>query len=174
MDGCHVPTRSNHQLGVYANTSDENPLDKFVYFYGNLVAEEFLELFLMAVNGYGFGAMKLLRSMYEHTVTLKYLHEHLDELQAFFDFDRVQQYKLTQQIIETFGEDALPPETVATTEREYAEVKDKFMVKSCKSKTCSEQRVGHTWSKLYAFKRDWSACFTSAGQTLLSEVAGNR
>jgi hypothetical protein len=34
------------------------PIDKFVYFYGNLVAEDFMELFLMAVNGYGFGAMK--------------------------------------------------------------------------------------------------------------------
>jgi len=54
------------------------PIDKFVYFYGNLVAEDFMELFLMAVNGYGFAAMKLLRSMYEHTVTLKYLHEHTD------------------------------------------------------------------------------------------------
>jgi phosphoenolpyruvate synthase/pyruvate phosphate dikinase len=124
------------------------PIDKFVYFYGNLVAEDFMELFLMAVNGYGFAAMKLLRSMYEHTVTLKYLHEHPDELQAFFDFDRVQQYKLTKQIMDTFGEGALSQEIVATTEREYAEIKDKFMVKSCKSKTCSEQRVGHTWSKL--------------------------
>ena len=50
----------------------KTPIDKFVYFYGNLVAEDFMELFLMAVNGYGFAAMKLLRSMYEHTVTLKY------------------------------------------------------------------------------------------------------
>jgi hypothetical protein len=126
----------------------KNPIDKFVYFYGNLVAEDFMELFLMAVNGYGFGAMKLLRSMYEHTVTLKYLHDHPHELQAFFDFDRVQQYKLMKPIIDTFGEDALPSETVAATEQKYREVKDKFMVKSCKSKTCSEQRVGHTWSKL--------------------------
>src|SRR5882757_8995136 len=46
-------------------------IDKFVYFYGNLVAEDFMELFLMAANGYGFAAMKLLRSMYEHTVTLR-------------------------------------------------------------------------------------------------------
>ena len=59
------------------------PIDKFVYFYGNLIAEDFWELFLMAVNGYGYGAMKLLRSMYEHTVTLKYLHDNPDELQAF-------------------------------------------------------------------------------------------
>ena len=85
---------------------------------------------------------------YEHTVTLKYLHEHPDELQAFIDFDGVQQYKLAKQIMDTFGEGALPLEAVATTERKYAEVKDKFMVKSCKSKMCSEQRVGVTWSKL--------------------------
>lgn len=126
----------------------KTPIDKFVYLYGDLVSEDFIELFLMAVNGCGFGATKLLRSMYEHTVTLKYLHDHPDELQAFCDFDRVQQYKLMRPIIDTFGEDALPPETVAVTEKEYAEVKDKFIVKSCKSKTCGEQRVGHTWSKL--------------------------
>jgi hypothetical protein len=126
----------------------KTPLEKFVYFYGNLVAEDFWELFLMAVNGYGFGAMKLLRSMYEHTVTLKYLHLNPGELQAFFDFDGVQQYRLTRQIVQTFGESALSPDTVAGTERDYAGVKDKFMVKSCKSKACSEQRVGPTWSKL--------------------------
>jgi hypothetical protein len=65
----------------------DTTIDKFVYFYGNLVAEDFMELFLMAVNGYGYGATRLLRSMYEHTVMLRYLHEHPDDLQAFFDFD---------------------------------------------------------------------------------------
>lgn len=124
------------------------PIDKFVHLYGSLIAEDFWELFLMAANGYGFGAMKLLRSMYEHTVSLKYLHGNPDELQAFFDFDAVQQYKLTKQIIDTFGEGALPPKTVATTERDYAGVKEKFIVKSCKSKTCTEHHVAHTWSKL--------------------------
>jgi hypothetical protein len=126
----------------------DTKIEKFVYFYGNLVAEDFMELFLMAVNGYGYGAMKLLRSMYEHTVTLKYLHDHPDELQAFFDFDRVQQYKLMKPILETFGEAVMPQDIVEETERRYKEVKDKFMVKSCKSKTCDERRVGHTWSKL--------------------------
>lgn len=124
------------------------PIDKFVHFYGTLVAEDFLELFLMAANGYGFGAMKLLRSMYEHTVTLKYLHDNPDELQAFFDFDGVQQHKLLRSIIETFGKDALSPDTVAATERDYEEVKERFMVKSCKSPTCSEQRAAPSWSKL--------------------------
>jgi hypothetical protein len=125
-----------------------DPLTKFVYFYGRLVAEDFMELFLMAVNGYGFGAMKLLRSMYEHTVTLKYLNENPNELQAFFDFDGVQQYKLMKQIIDTFEVGTLSPEIVAEVERDYEAVKNRFMVKSCKSKACTEQRIGHTWSKL--------------------------
>jgi hypothetical protein len=126
----------------------DSQIEKVVYFYGNLIVEDFMELFLMAANGYGYGAMKLLRSMYEHTVTLKYLHDHPDELQAFFDFDRVQQYRLMKPILETFGESVMPTDIVSETERRYAEVKDKFMVKSCKSKTCDERRVGHTWSKL--------------------------
>jgi hypothetical protein len=126
----------------------DTPTEKFVYFYGNLVSEDFMELFLMAANGYGYGAMKLLRSTYEHTITLKYLHNHPDELQAFFDFDRVQQYRLMKPIFETFGEGVLPHDAVEDTERRYEEVKDRFIVKSCKSKTCDEKRVGHTWSKL--------------------------
>ena len=126
----------------------DTKIEEFVYFDGNLVAEDFMELFLMAVNGYGYGAMKLLRSMYEHTVTLKYLQDHPDELQAFFDFDRVQQYKLIKPILETFGEGVLPADIAAETERRYEEVKERFIVKSCKSKTCNEKRVGHTWNKL--------------------------
>ena len=51
-------------------------------------------------------------------------------------------------IFDTFGESALPHDLVADTEHRYEEVKDRFLVKSCKSKTCEEKRVGHTWNKL--------------------------
>lgn len=126
------------------------PIEKFVYFYGNLVAEDFMELFLMAVNGYGFGAMKLLRSMYEHTIVLKYLHEHPDEFQAFFAFDRVQQRKLMYQVFDIFGRDALPPEMIDDTERRFEEVREQFTVRCCNVKncTCTHNRVNHTWSRL--------------------------
>lgn len=95
----------------------DSQIEKFVYFYGNLIVEDFMEVFLMAANGYGYGAMKLLRSTYEHTVTLKYLHEHPDEFQAFFDLDRVQQYRLMKPILETFGESVMPTDIVSETER---------------------------------------------------------
>lgn len=128
----------------------DTAIEKFVYFYGNLVAEDFMEILLMVGNGYGYGAMKLLRSMFEHTIVLKYLHEHPEELQAFFDYDRVQQRKLMYQILEIFGKDALPPETIAKTEKQYEEVKSQFTVKTCNMKNCPcpHTRVNHTWSKL--------------------------
>jgi hypothetical protein len=126
----------------------DTSIDQLVYFYGNLVAEDFMELFLLAVNGYGYGAMKLLRSMYEHTIVVNYLHEHPEEAQLFIDFDRVQQKRLMEQIREIFGADALPPETVAETRKRYEEVKEQFVVKSCDSETCTERKVNHTWSKL--------------------------
>jgi hypothetical protein len=145
MAGANAPTRPRHRLGVYPNTDDEQPEDKFVYFYGTLLAEDFMEIFLVAANGYGVAAMKLLRSMYEHTVTLRYLHDHPDEVGSFVDYDAVQQYKQMRPIMETFGKDALPPEIVADVERRYAEVKEQFIVKAC---DCGAKRVNHTWNKL--------------------------
>jgi hypothetical protein len=122
------------------------PVEKVSYFYGRLVAEDFMEIFLVAANGYGAAAMKLLRSMYEHTVTLRYLHDHPDEVDAFIDYDAVQQFKLMQPIFETFGKDLLPSETVEEVERKYAEVKGQFMVTAC---DCGAKRVNHTWNKLH-------------------------
>lgn len=137
-------------LAFSRRMSTSADIEKFVYFQGNLVAEDFMELFLLAANGYGYGAMKLLRSMYEHTVVLKYLHDHPEELDAFFDYDRVQQHKLMQPIFDTFGEDALPRSTVEETKQRYEEVKDRFMVKTCNVEgcTCTHTRINHTWSKL--------------------------
>jgi hypothetical protein len=122
------------------------PEEKFVHFYGNLVAEDFTEIFLMAANGYGIAAMKLLRSMYEHTVTLRYLHDYPDEVPVFIAYDDIQQYKMLKPVMDTFGKDALPSETIADVELRYAETKKRFMVTDCK--TCGTERVNHTWSKL--------------------------
>jgi hypothetical protein len=125
----------------------DTPIDKIAYFYGRLIVEDFMEIFLVAANGYGIAAMKLLRSMYEHTVTLRYLHDYPDEVEDFIDYDAVQQFKLMQPIFETFGTDALPAETIAEVQRKYEEVKEKFMITDCKK--CGTKRVNHSWNKLH-------------------------
>jgi hypothetical protein len=122
------------------------PEDKVVYIYGRMCAEDFMEILLVCGNGYGAAGMKLLRSMYEHTVTLRYLHDHPDEIGAFMDYHHVQQYKLMRPILETFGKDALPSDTVADVVRNYTRLKEDFMITDCK--TCGTKRLNHMWNKM--------------------------
>ncbi len=69
-----------------------------------------MEILLLCGNGYGVGAMKILRGMYERLVTGRYLDAHPEETDTFFDFYHVSQYKLAQAIRDKFDEAALPDE----------------------------------------------------------------
>src|SRR5437667_2776993 len=121
--------------------------DKFVYFFGRIILEDFMEVALVCYHGYGVAASKLVRSMYEFTVTLRYLHEHPDEADTFLAYHLVQQDKLTSRLIETFGESILPAELIAEIKRKAAEVKEDFMIPVC-DHPGSKMRLNHTWNKL--------------------------
>src|SRR5437016_14045525 len=55
---------------------------------------EFEEILVLALNGYGSGAMKLLRALYERTVTTQYLMRFPDKVRTFSDFSHVHWHKL--------------------------------------------------------------------------------
>src|SRR5438046_10552831 len=95
--------------------------DKFVYFFGRIILEDFMEVALVCYHGYGVAASKLVRSMYEFTVTLRYLHEHPDEADTFLACHLVQQDQLTSRLIETFGESILPAELIAESNARRSE-----------------------------------------------------
>ena len=124
------------------------PIERFVFGYGRLCCEDFWEVFLLAANGYGVGATKLLRTLYEHAVTLHYLNEHPDELNDFYDFSYVTEHKLIKPILETFGDGAFTNTSVskAEVEERFQGVKDRFKITDCKK--CGTQKFNHTWSKL--------------------------
>ncbi|MGO9125003.1 MAG: DUF5677 domain-containing protein [Terriglobales bacterium] len=123
-----------------------NVTDRFIYLFGRMCVEDFMEIVLVSMHGYGAAAMKLLRSMYEHTVTLRYLFEHPDGINTFMDYYHVQQDKLMRPMLETFGQGILAAETIAEVKRKAQAVKDKFMVIDCVK--CGTKRLNHTWSKL--------------------------
>src|ERR1700683_336136 len=62
------------------------PADRAIHFLGRLCIEDFMELLCLAGNGYGIGAMKLLRGLYERVVTAAYLAKNPDEAELFLDF----------------------------------------------------------------------------------------
>jgi hypothetical protein len=88
---------------------------------GRLCSEEFFEITLLAANGYG--ALKLLRSLYERAVTMAYLCDNPSEVEAFLNYYPVAQRKLIQAIKGSFGPDALPAQVLEQVEQQYAEVK---------------------------------------------------
>lgn len=121
--------------------------DKFVYFFGRVCLEDFMEILLVSYHGYGVAASKLVRSMYEHSVTLRYLHEHPAEVETFINYYLVQNDKLISRLVETFGDSILPAETIAEARRKAAEVKQDFMVPVC-DHPGAKMRLNHTWNKL--------------------------
>jgi hypothetical protein len=125
----------------------EGSADKLVYFFGRIVVEDFLEITLVCYHGYGVAASKLVRSMYEYAVTLRYLNEHPDEADTFLEYHLIQQEKLIGRLIETFGENILPGEQIAEAKREAAEVKQDFMVPVCEHPG-AKLRLNHSWNKL--------------------------
>jgi hypothetical protein len=128
--------------------TQSEPIDKFVFGYGRLCCEDFSEVLLMSANGYGVGATKLLRTLYEHAVTLYYLSEHPDELNNFWDYSYVTEHKLLKPIRETFGSQAFENTSIRETEIEerFSSVKERFMITDCKK--CGSKRLNHTWNKL--------------------------
>jgi hypothetical protein len=122
------------------------PVDRIIFFLGRVCAEDFWEIVLLCANGYGLGAQKILRGLYERAVTACYLHLHPEECDAFMDFYWVGQHRLGEAIRRTFGADALPDEKFQEVRANYEAVKNRFIVTDCKK--CGTTRLNHTWSKL--------------------------
>ena len=120
--------------------------DKIVYFLGRACARDFMEILLVCYHGHGAAAAKLLRSMYERTVTLRYIHENPDEAVLFKEYHPVQQGKLLNRLIETFGPDILPAETIKETRERAAAARENYLVTDCEK--CGTKRLNHTWNKL--------------------------
>jgi hypothetical protein len=121
-------------------------MERTVYFLGRLAVEEFMEILLLCANGYGIGAQKLVRGMYERAVTARYLYKYPDEVRNYLDFNRVTDHKSLLAIQSTMGHDVFSPEQTVKIERDFEAVKGQFMVSDCK--TCKTTRLNHTWSKV--------------------------
>lgn len=120
--------------------------DRVVFSLGRLCAEDFMEILVLAGNGYGIGALKILRGMYERAITAWYLHANPRETDNFLDFYWVNQHRLARAVSDTFGSEALPKDKLEETEEMYRQVRDRFMVNACEK--CHTKEVNYTWSKL--------------------------
>jgi hypothetical protein len=80
-------TNSSKALdSVFKQSVPDNREGLTVFMLGKLCVDDFNEIVLLCGNGFGFGALKILRGMFEKVVDAKYLHIHPEEIDNFWDF----------------------------------------------------------------------------------------
>lgn len=114
---------------------------------GLLVWEDFKEIVTLAANGHGFGALKLLRGMFERIATVSYLQKHTDELEAFRAYEPVRSFKIVSDARGSFGAGAVGEDFYNEQKEARDQVKDRFMQDCCDSSRCDKKRVMISWSE---------------------------
>jgi uncharacterized protein (DUF4415 family) len=127
-----------------------SPADETVFFLGSLVFEDFTEVWLMAGNGLGTGALKVLRGMYERAVAAAYISRFPDEAKRFWKYGAIALRKVLNHAKVLYGlpylESVLGADHMKEVEREYQKVHDDFKETLCKR--CNLTRDMISWSKL--------------------------
>ena len=125
---------------------EAGPADRAIFVLGRCCVEDFFEIILLAGNGSGIAAAKILRGLYERAVTMVYLIDHPKEVQSFLEYNHIAEYKLMQAILQNNGENAVSKEVKEARESRFNAVKENYMIDDCKK--CGTKRMNHTWSKL--------------------------
>lgn len=118
------PNLQRLMMAVFIRTvSTSARADDMVFFLGNLCREDFMEIMVLAGNGYGFGALRLLRGMYERAVNALYISQNPDKAEDFYQFGWIHIYKTLETLRRTGGVTHLPGEIIAEAEATHERFK---------------------------------------------------
>jgi hypothetical protein len=106
--------------------ADTTAPDRIILLLGRLCLEDFMEVMLLAGNGYGVGALKIVRGLYERAVTIAYLVENPGKIDDFVDYARVEQFKAVSAWVEANPKDAKGLKLIPGVRARYDEVKERF------------------------------------------------
>ena len=137
---------SNKCFGPEVRTM--NRMESISYCLGFTCREDFLEILFLAVNGFGSGALKLLRGLYERTVALAYIIKRPEKAERFIRFAAIQEYKAlvaAGTIVTDEQFDAVIGETTTAAQirASYQEVRAEFQVTRCRE--CGDQGTAFSW-----------------------------
>ena len=119
--------------------------EKLSYILFRQVFEDFNSILILSGNSFPRNALKILRSMYEHCVTMKYLQEFPDMVELFVDYYHVTRMKQFRQFAKAYDGE-LQVEDFKGISDVFQSVKSKFLITDCS--TCRTTRMNHQWSKL--------------------------
>jgi hypothetical protein len=138
---------------------DDQPRDRLTdicFNLGQTCLVDFLEITFLAAHGWGIGASKLLRGLYERAVALAYMIKHPDKAERFFKYGAIQEYKVMVPALKLADEEAFNDSMAGTTTvekiKQFREmVKAEFQVPICdkchKTGACPHMTTASSWDK---------------------------
>ena len=127
---------------------DKYKSDLIVYTLGRIALDDFGELIVLAGNGWGIGALKILRGMYERCVTAAYIAKTPEASRVFADSIWTHKAKVWKRLVELnpkLGEGETPPD-VKTIQDEAKRAQDLKKESVCKS--CGQLKKIDAWTAL--------------------------
>lgn len=106
---------------------------------------EFEDIFLLAGNGRGVGATKLLRAFYERVVVFSYLTKERAEIQRFIDYTDVHWHKLLVEATDNHASFTMDQALIDRIRENYQKIKAEFQRTKCKK--CQTTELMPSWSK---------------------------
>jgi hypothetical protein len=120
---------------------------RITYYMSRSASEDFHDIVLLAANGKGIGAQKILRGMYERTVTAQFIAAKPSEAEAFVDEFDIQQWNILNRCLKS-----TPEQTKAKfSENEIQEFEKKAKRAQTKRKLsicskCGQPKLQAAWS----------------------------
>jgi hypothetical protein len=114
----------------------KNQLENICFWLGHTCRQDFLEIVFLAVDGYGAGATKVLRSLYERAVTVAYLIQNPDKVERFLQFAAIQENRAMEAALKQIPQSQIdaalgPNNTVAETRKRFDKYKGTFKATAC-------------------------------------------
>lgn len=145
----HVLNQYSELVGNVGGASVElkSLADEIMFGLSRVCIEESLEILLLLANEYPSGASKLLRGLYERTVTLLYLEEHPEKAERFQHYAAIQEHRVVAAARKLFSDEQIDAAwkiaTVRQVEQNYQNFKGEFQKTKCKK--CQTREIAHSW-----------------------------
>lgn len=111
--------------------------ENICFWLGHACRQDFVEIVFLGVHGYGGGATKLLRSLYERAVTIEHLIQNPEKVGKFVRFAAIQEHRALEAALRAgiSGSDidrqVGPPNTVAEIRGRFETHKAEFKAIEC-------------------------------------------
>jgi hypothetical protein len=146
--GAAVDALTNAHKTCFELLSLAHPADRdqtLIYLLAQCCLKEFEKILLLAGNGYGGGATKLLRSFYERVVTLSYLAKRPSKIQQFIDYTDIHWRKLLTEAENIHSRVDLTPEQIKAINLNFENSRERFTEVLCKEH--NKTRLQMSWTK---------------------------